>query len=108
MEAFQEIDQVAMMRPITKWATRILDAKRIPELVAMAYREATTGRPGPVYLDLPGDILGETVDEAAVAFPRRVAPAPRALGDPAAIAEPVAPPTAAQPPLPVCGGPGRR
>jgi acetolactate synthase-1/2/3 large subunit len=105
MEAFQEIDQVAMMRPITKWATRILDAKRIPELVAMAYREATTGRPGPVYLDLPGDILGETVDEAAVAFPRRVAPAPRALGDPAAIAEAVALLTRAERPL-LVGGSG--
>src|SRR5436190_1862544 len=57
MEAFQEIDQVAIMRPITKWAERVLDARRIPELVATAFRQATTGRPGPVYLDLPGDVL---------------------------------------------------
>src|ERR687892_657895 len=59
MEAFQEVDQVAIMRPITKWAERVLDARRIPELVATAFRQATTGRPGPVYLDLPGDVLGE-------------------------------------------------
>src|SRR6266705_3455293 len=60
MEAFQEIDQVAVMKPITKWATRVYDAKRIPEMVATAYRQAMTGKPGPVYLDLPGDTLGET------------------------------------------------
>src|SRR5437773_2602540 len=87
MEAFQEIDQVAIMRPITKWAERVLDARRIPELVATAFRQATTGRPGPVYLDLPGDVLGEAVDEAAVAFPARSEPPLRAQGDPAAVAD---------------------
>ena len=59
MEAFQEIDQVAVFKPVTKFAQRIYDAKRIPDVVATAIREATSGRPGPVYLDLPGDILGE-------------------------------------------------
>src|SRR6266481_7362717 len=86
MEAFQEIDQVAIMKPITKWAERIYDARRIPDLVATAFRAATSGRPGPVYLDLPGDVLGEAVDEASVAFPARSEPTPRAQGDPAAIA----------------------
>src|SRR5438132_105168 len=105
MEAFQEIDQVAVMRPITKWATRILDHRRIPELVAMAFRQATTGRPGPVYLDLPGDILGEAVDESAVTFPARWRPAPRAQGDPAAIAEAVALLARAERPL-IVGGSG--
>jgi thiamine pyrophosphate-dependent acetolactate synthase large subunit-like protein len=66
MEAFQEIDQVSMFRPATKWAERIYDARRIPELVETAFRHATTGRPGPVYLDLPGDVLGEAVDESKV------------------------------------------
>jgi thiamine pyrophosphate-dependent acetolactate synthase large subunit-like protein len=90
MEAFQEIDQVAVMRPVTKWAARILDARRVPEMVATAFREATTGRPGPVYLDLPGDILGEKVDEATVTYPAPWKPAPRTLGDPAAIREAIA------------------
>src|SRR6266576_5357241 len=105
MEAFQEIDQVAVMRPITKWATRILDARRIPELVAMAFRQATTGRPGPVYLDLPGDILGEAVDESAVTFPARWRPAPRAQGDPTAVADAVGLLARAERPL-IVGGSG--
>src|SRR5947199_2355 len=64
MEAFQEIDQVAIMRPITKWAERVLEARRIPELVATAFRAATSGRPGPVYLDLPGIVA----EDHALAF----------------------------------------
>jgi acetolactate synthase-1/2/3 large subunit len=87
MEAFQEIDQVAIMRPITKWADRIYDARRIPEIVATAFRQATTGRPGPVYLDLPGDILGEKVDEDKITFPPAWRTLPRPLGDTAAVRE---------------------
>src|SRR3989449_805356 len=105
MEAFQEIDQVAIMRPVTKWAERVLDARRIPELVATAFRQATTGRPGPVYLDLPGDVLGEAVDEAHVAFPTRWQPGPRAQGNPAAIADAVAMLERAERPL-IIGGSG--
>ncbi len=105
MEAFQEIDQVAIARPITKWAERALDAKRIPELVATAFRQATTGRPGPVYLDLPGDILGAQVEEAAVTLPAPWRPAPRALGDLAAIREAVALLARAERPL-ILGGSG--
>src|SRR2546427_83512 len=58
MEAFQEIDQVAIMRPITKWAERVLEARRIPELVATPFPAATAGPAGPRYLPLPGDLLG--------------------------------------------------
>src|SRR5438067_11334598 len=46
-EAFQEIDQLAVFKPVTKWADRIYDAKRIPEVVATAVRQTMTGRPGP-------------------------------------------------------------
>jgi acetolactate synthase-1/2/3 large subunit len=64
--AFQEMDQVAMMRPITRWAERCYDARRIPELVDTAFRHAFGGRPGPVYLDMPGDILYRQVEESEV------------------------------------------
>ena len=60
-EAFQEIDLPRMFGPITKWAIQIDDAAAIPEIVARAYDVATSGRPGPVVLALPEDMLAETV-----------------------------------------------
>ena len=60
-EAFQEIDFTAMFTPIAKWATRIDDAARIPEYVARAYATAMSGRPGPVVLALPEDMLLDLV-----------------------------------------------
>ena len=90
MEAFQEIDQLGVMKPITKWAERIFDAKRIPDVVATAFRQATTGRPGPVYIDMPGDILGEKVEEESIHYAPAWKPAPRTLGDPAAVKEAIA------------------
>jgi thiamine pyrophosphate-dependent acetolactate synthase large subunit-like protein len=51
------IDQVALMRPITKWARSVTHTERIAEYVAMAFRQAVSGRPGPVFLKLPIDVL---------------------------------------------------
>jgi len=84
--AFQEMDQVAAFRPITKWSERCVDPKRIPEYVATAIRTAFSGRPGPVYLDLPGDILYREVDEAEVHYPGP-SPRPRPIADPGLISE---------------------
>jgi acetolactate synthase-1/2/3 large subunit len=103
MDAFQEVDQLSLYKPITKWATRILDAKRIPDVVATAFRQATSGRPGPVFLDLPGDVLGEVVEESSVPMPAHWRPAPRAHGDPAAISEAIALLSRAERPLIVAG-----
>jgi thiamine pyrophosphate-dependent acetolactate synthase large subunit-like protein len=103
MEAFQEIDQVAIMKPITKRAERIYDARRIPDVVATAFREATAGRPGPVYLDLPGDVLGEKIEEDSVVYPPAWRPAPRTLGDPAAIRAAIALLARAERPVVVAG-----
>ncbi|MGI8705465.1 MAG: thiamine pyrophosphate-binding protein [Sphingomicrobium sp.] len=61
-EGFQEIDFPAFFAPIAKWAARIDDARRIPEYVARAWRIATAGRPGPVVLALPEDMLRDEVD----------------------------------------------
>jgi acetolactate synthase-1/2/3 large subunit len=90
MEAFQEVDQLALMKPITKWAERIYDARRIPDVVETAFRQATSGRPGPVYIDMPGDVLGEAVDEDKIQYRGPWRPAPRTLGDPGAVHEAVA------------------
>ena len=46
-----------MMKPVTKWAERVYETRRIPEYVDLAFRRAIAGKPGPVYLDLPGDVL---------------------------------------------------
>jgi acetolactate synthase-1/2/3 large subunit len=80
-EGFQEIDFPAFFGPIAKWAARIDDAARIPEYVARAWRVATVGRPGPVVLALPEDMLRdevETLDRPAVA-PLAEAPDPGAV-----------------------------
>ena len=85
--AFQEFDQVAAMRPLVKWAERIYEARRIPEIINRAVRCAMSGKPGPVYLDFPGDVLMAEVDEADVAWPETAGPfvPARAGADPAAI-----------------------
>ncbi len=75
--SFQEIDQVAIMRPVTKWAERVYDARRIPEYVNIALRRAMAGKPGPVYIDLPGDVLYAEVDESEVIWPKTPASAAR-------------------------------
>jgi thiamine pyrophosphate-dependent acetolactate synthase large subunit-like protein len=82
--AFQEMDQLSVFKPITKWAERIYDPARIPEIVAQAVRQALNGPPGPVYLDLPGDVLYREVDEDAVRYPEaaEVLTRHRPAGDP--------------------------
>lgn len=85
--AFQEMDQLSIFKPVTKWAERATDVRRIPELVSKAIRMATQGQPGPVYLDLPGDILYTEVELEDVRFPRNLTKPSRPAGDPDMIAE---------------------
>jgi acetolactate synthase I/II/III large subunit len=64
-EAFQEADLVAMMRPLSKWATQIPSADRAAEIMARAINVATTGRPGPVFLAVPQDVCDELCQGSA-------------------------------------------
>ena len=61
-EGFQEVDLVAMFTPLAKLALRIDDAARIPEYVARAWNTAISGRPGPVVIALPEDMLCDVVE----------------------------------------------
>ncbi len=102
--AFQEIDQVAIMRPITKWAERAYETRRIPELIDLAFRTAWSGKPGPVYLDLPGDVLFNSIDESTVVWPRADSPArTRPLADSAAVESAIALLSAAKRPVVISG-----
>jgi acetolactate synthase I/II/III large subunit len=63
-EAFQELDYRAVFGTMAKWVTEIDEAERIPELVSRAFYTATDGRPGPVVIALPEDMLTDRVSVA--------------------------------------------
>ena len=75
-EAFQEVDFRAMFGPLAKWVAEIDATDRIPEYVARAFRVATSGRPGPVVLSLPEDMLS-----AEAEVPDRAPAAPALAAD---------------------------
>jgi acetolactate synthase I/II/III large subunit len=75
-EAFQEIDYRRMFGPMVKWVAQIERGDRIPELVARAFATACAGRPGPVVLALPEDVLAAPVDVADAPRVRAVQASP--------------------------------
>lgn len=77
-EAFQEIDVDRLFGWTTKWAVEVNDARRLPELIARAFQIATSGRPGPVAISLPEDMLTDMVEvaDAPPAFALSPVPAP--------------------------------
>lgn len=85
----QQLDQVSLYGPVTKWNALVNRWDRIPELVSRAMREALSGKPGPVHLDIPVDVLFQTGEEDSV----RIIPVGRSRssgrvnGDPALIEE---------------------
>jgi len=103
MGAFQEMDQVGMFKPITKYAERVIDVRRIPEIINKAFRMATGGQPGPVYVDLPGDVLYNRVEESEVMFPNRPHSIPRVAADPDSIKQAIAMLKQAQRPIILTG-----
>jgi thiamine pyrophosphate-dependent acetolactate synthase large subunit-like protein len=81
-DGFQEIDQVGIFEPVSKAVMRPTDPARYPEQVSAAFRTATSGRPGPVYIDCNEDVLYGKVDEADAAAPPRAVGRARPSGDP--------------------------
>ncbi|WP_127103956.1 thiamine pyrophosphate-dependent enzyme [Pararhodobacter zhoushanensis] len=100
-EAFQELDYRAVFGTMAKWAVEIDDAARIPEILSRAWITATTGRPGPVVIALPEDMLSGPADFPALTHaPVMTAPAPTAE----AVAQAQALLAGAQRPLILLGG----
>lgn len=100
-EAFQEIDYRAVFGTMAKWAVEIDDVGRIPEILARAWTTAATGRPGPVVIALPEDMLTSLTDAAPLTGPARITePAPTAE----ALAEALAMLEGAARPLVLLGG----
>ena len=83
----QEVDAPRIMATTTKSSRRVDDVRRIPDYVAAAFREATSGTTGPVFLSIPLDVIYDQVDEADAAIPTGYRTASRPEGDAAAIRE---------------------
>ena len=99
----QDFDQLPLMRPITKWAATCYETKRIPEYLSMAFRHACSGRPGPVYLDIPNDILETEIDEEEVSFPTGYRTQARAQAEPSLVRQAVGLLMSAKHPLVIAG-----
>ena len=101
-DAFQEVDQQALFRPITKRTMTVTQASRLTEAVREAFRTALAPRRGPVALNLPRDLLAQTLEPTPIApnTVKDVVPA----GDPDAIARAARLLAAAQRPLILAGG----
>ncbi|MEO1264678.1 MAG: oxalyl-CoA decarboxylase [Pseudomonadota bacterium] len=84
---YEEMDQLAIAKPHCKAAYRVLHAADIGIAVARAIRSAVSGRPGGVYLDIPGALLGQTMDSAAgnASLVKVIDPAPKQLPSPDAV-----------------------
>ncbi len=78
----QDFDSATFLKPVTKFSEQVKKVERIPEYVANAFRSATSGVPGPAYLEIPIDIVNGVTDEANVRYPQRYRTEARAYGDP--------------------------
>ena len=75
-EAFQEVEYRQMFAPLAKWVTQVNQADKLPEAINRAFQVAMSGRPGPVVLALPEDVLAEKAKVANTAHYRAVRPTP--------------------------------
>jgi acetolactate synthase-1/2/3 large subunit len=109
MGSFQEINQVAMAAPVTKGSWSIHDRRRIPEMVATAFRTATSGRPGPVHLTLPIDIQEQEISEEELSYyqPQEYRNQGKSMGDQGLIDQAAALLRGAQRPVIIAGNPAR-
>jgi acetolactate synthase I/II/III large subunit len=67
--SLQEVEQVDLLRPITKGAWTVAETRQIPEVLTTAIRHAVTGRPGPVFVEIPVDLLMTAVEDRMAPIP---------------------------------------
>jgi acetolactate synthase I/II/III large subunit len=88
--SLQEMPQTQLFAGITKWSDRIPSAELVPSFLAKAFRVARAGRPGPVFLEIPWDVLSNGADEALAEAQVRYRTDARSPGDPAKLEEALA------------------
>ena len=103
-DGFQEVDQVGVFEPVSKAVMRPTDPARYPEHVSSAFRIATSGRPGPVYIDMNEDVVYGKVEESEAVSPSRAAGRARPAGDPDLIKQAVKMLSEASSPMVFAGG----
>jgi acetolactate synthase-1/2/3 large subunit len=103
MGSLQDMNHVELMRPITKWAATVPETRRLAEYMTIAYRKAMSGVPGPVFLEMPLDILMEYVDAEKVPMPSNYRTEARVGPDPEALAEAIEMVRAAERPMAIVG-----
>ena len=84
--ALQEMDQIALMRSVTKGAWTVAETRQIPEVLTTAIRTALSGRPGPVFVEIPVDLLMTTLEGRLAPIPQKYVHRPRPAADVDALA----------------------
>ena len=83
--ALQETEQVALLRPITKGSWSVAETRQIPEVLSTAIRTALTGRPGPVFVEIPVDLLMTVMEDRLAPIPTAYVHRERQAADPDAV-----------------------
>ncbi len=102
--ALQDFNQLDVVKPMTKFARAVYETERIPEYMGMALRHATSGRPGPAYLEIPMDKLFAEVDVSSVQVPECHRLQSRPAGNPRDVEKALELIEKAQKPMIVAGG----
>ncbi len=102
--AMQDMDQIEVMHPVTKWSRTVYQTSRICEYMTSAFRQAQSGRPGPVYLEIPIDVVDGQSHIEQVVWCTGYRTEHRAYGDPVAIERAANLLSGAQRPVIIAGG----
>lgn len=103
MGSLQDMDHCELMRPICKWSARVTESRRLAEFVTIAFRKATSGVPGPVFLEVPLDVLMEVIDADKVLIPTNYRTEARPAPDPMYVERALALLNAAERPMAIVG-----